>query len=68
MQAKTTAFQAALQADTAAVSGKLDAINGTLAGVQQTIQLNSTLNLDGRIIANEVSRHAVAMFGRGAAQ
>ena len=68
MQAQTTAFQAALQADTAAVSGKLDAINGTLAGVQQTIQLNSTLNLDGRIIANEVSRHAVAMFGRGAAQ
>ncbi|MDK4535998.1 hypothetical protein [Kingella kingae] len=68
MQAQTTAFQAALQADTAAVGGKLDTINGTLGGLNQTIQLTSTLNLDGRIIANEVSRHAVAMFGRGAAQ
>lgn len=65
---QTSSFQAALQADTAAVSGKLDAINGTLSSLQQTIQLTSTLNLDGRIIANEVSRHAVAMFGRGAAQ
>ncbi|MDK4612641.1 phage tail tape measure protein [Kingella kingae] len=65
---QTSSFQAALQADTAAVGGKLDAINGTLGGLQQTIQLTSTLNLDGRIIANEVSRHAVAMFGRGAAQ
>ena len=68
LAAQTTSFQAALQADTAAVSGKLDAINGTLGGLQQTIQLTSTLNLDGRIIANEVSRHAVAMFGRGAGQ
>lgn len=68
INAQTTSFQAALQADTAAVSGKLDAINGTLGGLQQTIQLTSTLNLDGRIIANEVSRHAVAMFGRGAGQ
>ena len=65
---QTSSFQAALQADTAAVSGKLDAINGTLSGLQQTIQLNTQLNLDGRIIANEVSRHAVAMFGRGAGQ
>lgn len=68
LAAQTSSFQAALQADTAAVSGKLDAINGTLGGLNQTIQLTSTLNLDGRIIANEVSRHAVAMFGRGAAQ
>ena len=65
---QTSSFQAALQADTAAVGGKLDAINGTLSGLQQTIQLNTQLNLDGRIIANEVSRHAVAMFGRGAGQ
>lgn len=68
LAAQTSSFQAALQADTAAVSGKLDAINGTLGGLNQTIQLTSTLNLDGRIIANEVSRHAVAMFGRGAGQ
>lgn len=68
LAAQTTSFQAALQADTAAVSGKLDAINGTLGGLNQTIQLTSTLNLDGRIIANEVSRHAVAMFGRGVGQ
>lgn len=68
LAAQTGSFQAALQADTAAVSGKLDAINGTLAGLQQTIQLTSTLNLDGRMIANEVSRHQVAMFGRGAGQ
>lgn len=68
MLAQTAAFQAALQADTAAVGGKLDAIHGTLGGMNQTIQNNMTVHLDGRVIANEVSRHQVAMFGRGAGQ
>lgn len=65
---QTSSFQAALQADTAAVSGKLDAINGTLGGLNHIIQNNMTVHLDGRVIANEVSRHQVAMFGRGAGQ
>lgn len=68
LTAQTGSFQAALQADTAAVGGKLDAINGTLGGLNQTIQNNISLNVDGRVIANEVSRHQVAMFGRGAGQ
>ena len=68
MAAQTTGFQAALQADTAAVGGKLDAINGTLGGLTQTINTNVSLNLDGRTIANEVSRQQVNMFGRGAGQ
>ncbi|MDO4434386.1 MAG: phage tail tape measure protein [Alysiella sp.] len=65
---QTASFQAALQADTAAVGGKLDTINGTLGGLNQTIQNNMTVHLDGRVIASEVSRHQVAMFGRGAGQ
>lgn len=65
---QTADFQAALQADTAAVGSKLDTINGTLGGMNQTIQNNMTVHLDGRVIANEVSRHQLAMFGRGAGQ
>ena len=67
-QAQTASFQAALAADTAAVGGKLDAINGTLGGLNQTIQNNVHVQLDGRLIAENVSRHQVNMFNRGAGQ
>lgn len=64
---QSAVFQAALEADTAQVGGKLDTINSTLGGLNQTIQNNVSLSLDGRVIANEISRHQVAMFARGAA-
>ena len=67
-QAQTASFQAALAADTAAVGGKLDAIKGTLGGLNQTIQNNVHVQLDGRLIAENVSRHQVNMFNRGAGQ
>lgn len=67
-QAQTASFQAALAADTAAVGGKLDAINGTLGGLNQTIQNNVHVQLDGRVIAENVSRHQLNMFNRGAGQ
>ncbi|STZ75571.1 phage tail tape measure protein [Bergeriella denitrificans] len=66
--AQTAQYQAAVAADTAAVTSALSAINGVLAELNQTINNNMTVHLDGRVIANEVSRHQVAMFGRGAAQ
>lgn len=68
LQTQTAAFQAALQADTAAVGGKLDAVRAALASANQTIQNNIAVHVDGRVVANEVSRHTVAMFGRGAGQ
>lgn len=68
LQTQTAAFQAALQADTAAVGGKLDAVRSALASANQTIQNNIAVHVDGRVVANEVSRHTVAMFGRGAGQ
>ena len=67
-QAQTASFQAALAADTATVGGKLDAINSTLGGLNQTIQNNVQVQLDGRLIAENVSRHQVNMFNRGAGQ
>ena len=67
-QAQTASFQAALAADTATVGGKLDAINGTLGGLNQTIQNNVHVQLDGRVIAENVSRHQVNMFNQGAGQ
>ena len=68
LQTQTAAFQAALQADTAAVGGKLDAVRAALASANQTIQNNIAVHVDGRVVANEVSRHTVAMFGRGVGQ
>ncbi|EGV38483.1 phage tail tape measure protein [Neisseria weaveri] len=65
---QTAAYQAALNEDTAAVTGGLNQINGTLAAANQTINNNMTVTLDGRVIAHEVSRYQVAMFGRGAGQ
>ena len=67
-QAQTASFQAALAADTATVGGKLDAINGTLGGLNQTIQNTVHVQLDGRVIAENVSRHQVNMFNQGAGQ
>lgn len=54
--------------NSALVGNRLDAINSTLAGQQQVIQNNMTVTLDGRVIANEVSRYQYAMFGRGVGQ
>ncbi len=65
---QTAAYQAALNEDTAAVTGGLNQINSTLAAANQTINNNMTVTLDGRVIAHEVSRYQVAMFGRGAGQ
>lgn len=65
---QTAAYQAALNEDTAAVTGGLNQINSTLAAANQTINNNMTVTLDGRVIAQEVSRYQVAMFGRGAGQ
>ncbi|WP_274571552.1 phage tail tape measure protein [Neisseria leonii] len=65
---QTAQYQAAVADDTAAVTSSLSAITALLSGLNQTIQNNMTVNLDGRVIANEVSRYQVAMFGRGAAQ
>lgn len=65
---QTAQYQAALAADTAAVTGGLDRVNGTLSGLNQTINNTVAVQLDGRVIAQEVSRHQVAMFGRGAGQ
>lgn len=68
ISAQTAAYQAAVAADTAAVSSGLDTVNATLSSVSQTINNNMTVNLDGRVIANEVARYQVQMFGRGAGQ
>lgn len=65
---QTAQYQAALNAETAAVTGGLNQINSTLAAANQTINNNMTITLDGRVIAHEVSRYQVAMFGRGAGQ
>ncbi|UOO77312.1 PRTRC system protein F [Neisseria sp. Dent CA1/247] len=65
---QTAQYQAALNEDTAAVTGGLNQINSTLAAANQTINNNMTVTLDGRVIAQEVSRYQVAMFGRGAGQ
>lgn len=64
---QTAQYHAMMAADTAAVTGGLNTVNSTLGGLNQTINNNMTVTLDGRVIANEVARHQVAMFGRGAA-
>ena len=61
-------YQAGVHENTAVIGTRLDQINSTLAAQQQIIQVNSTLTVDGRAVAEQVSRHQVAMFGRGAAQ
>lgn len=68
IQQQTAAYQAALAQDTAAVTTGLAQVQSAMASASQTINTNVSLNIDGRIIANEVSRYQVAMFGRGAGQ
>ena len=63
---QTADFQASMAENSGLVGGRLEQINSTLAAQQQVIQNNMTVTLDGRVIANEVSRHQYAMFGRGA--
>ncbi|HFC7437335.1 TPA: PRTRC system protein F [Neisseria meningitidis] len=65
---QTAAYQAALAQDTAAVTTGLAQVQSAMASASQTINTNVSLNIDGRVIANEVSRYQVAMFGRGAGQ
>ena len=68
IQQQTAAYQAALAQDTAAVTTGLAQVQSEMASASQTINTNVSLNIDGRVIANEVSRYQVAMFGRGAGQ
>ncbi|WP_231867729.1 phage tail tape measure protein [Snodgrassella sp. CFCC 13594] len=65
---QTADFQAAMQTNTATLGGQLDRINGTLASQQQTIQNNISVTLDGRVVAEQVSRQQYSMFNRGGAQ
>ncbi len=68
IQQQTAAYQAALAQDTAAVTTGLAQVQSAMASASQTINTNVSLNIDGRVIAQEVSRYQVAMFGRGAGQ
>ena len=68
IQQQTAAYQAALAQDTAAVTTGLAQVQSAMASASQTINTNISLNIDGRTVANEVSRHQYQMFGRGADQ
>ncbi|MEZ7684867.1 PRTRC system protein F [Neisseria flavescens] len=68
IQQQTAAYQAALAQDTAAVTTGLAQVQSAMASASQTINTNISLNIDGRTVANEVSRHQYQMFGRGAGQ
>ena len=68
IQQQTAAYQAALAQDTAAVTTGLAQVQSAMASASQTINTNVSLNIDGRVIANEVSRQQVQIFGRGAGQ
>lgn len=63
---QTAAFQTALSADTAAVTAGLDRMSSALASAGGTIETNVSLNIDGRTVANEVSRHQYSLLNRGA--
>ena len=65
---QTGEYTAAVQANAEAVGARIDQVSAALAAVNPTITNNVAVNLDGRVIANEVSRYQVAMFGRGAGQ
>lgn len=65
---QTADYQASLQANGEMLGGKIGEVTAALASVNPTINNNIAVNLDGRVIANEVSRHQVNMFGRGAGQ
>ena len=65
---QTGEYTAAVQANAEAVGARIDQVSAALASVNPTITNNVAVNLDGRVIANEVSRYQVAMFSRGAGQ
>lgn len=65
---QTGEYTAAVQANADAVGARIDQVSAALASVNPTITNNVAVNLDGRVIANEVSRYQVAMFARGAGQ
>lgn len=68
IQQQTAAYQAALAQDTAQTTAGLAMIQSAMASASQIINTNISLNIDGRTVANEVSRHQYQMFGRGAGQ
>lgn len=66
LQTQTEQYQLAIQNDTAVIGERLNAINSTLQGASQTVQTHIAVNLDGRVIANEVASQQVNIFKRGA--
>lgn len=65
---QTADYTAAMQANSDMVGGKLEQLQSVMLGANQTINNNMTVTLDGRVIANEVSRHQYLIFNRGAGQ
>lgn len=65
---QTADYTAAMQANSDMVGGKLEQLQSVILGANQTINNNMTVTLDGRVIANEVSRHQYLIFNRGAGQ
>lgn len=68
MLQQTADYTAAMQANGELVGGKLEQLQSVMLGANQTINNNMTVTLDGRVIANEVSRHQYLIFNRGAGQ
>lgn len=58
-------YQATIEAGNNAVGSQLEKINNTLANQNQVINNNIQLQVDGRIIASEVSRQQLFMYNRG---
>ena len=61
-------YQAGVRESSATIGNQLQQIDSRLAGQQQTIQNNMQVSIDGRVVAEQVAKYQVAMFGRGAAQ
>ena len=61
-------YQAGVRESSATIGNQLKQIDSRLAGQQQTIQNNMQVSIDGRVVAEQVAKYQVAMFGRGAAQ
>lgn len=62
---QTVDFQNAMQTNSSEVTARLERINNTLASQQQVIRNEISLNVDGRVIAEQVSERQLQMFGRG---
>lgn len=65
---QTQEYTAAVQNNATTVGEKIDQVSSALANVNHNINNNITVSLDGRVIANEVSRHQFSMLNRGAGQ